>query len=107
MKPSDNHYIFCLLVVDLEDNRLVQTIYSNNNNNSTFLFVTVYVVLGNYYDHTGLIVAMDEMDLFKNGKGISIWYLLNNNYSSLLIIVYLRVSDTRVRFVVDLKAHFV
>lgn len=75
MKPLDNHYICCLLVVDLEDNCLVQTIYSNNNNNSTFLFVTVYVVLGNYYDHTGLIVAMDEMDLFKNGKGISIWYL--------------------------------
>lgn len=30
--------------------------------------VTVYVVLGNYYDHTGLVVAMDEMDLFKNGE---------------------------------------
>lgn len=33
-----------------------------------FLFYfAVYVVLGNYYDHTGLVVAMDEMDLFKNG----------------------------------------
>lgn len=33
-----------------------------------FLFsFAVYVVLGNYYDHTGLVVAMDEMDLFKNG----------------------------------------
>lgn len=32
------------------------------------ILVTVYVVLGNFYDHTGLIVAMDEMDLFENGK---------------------------------------
>ncbi|XP_022181653.1 guanylate cyclase 32E isoform X1 [Myzus persicae] len=34
----------------------------------TYQDTRIYVVLGNYYDHTGLIVAMDEMDLFKNGE---------------------------------------
>jgi len=38
--------------------------------------VTVYVVLGNYYDHTGLVVAMDEMDLFKNGECALQYYFI-------------------------------
>jgi hypothetical protein len=32
------------------------------------LFVSVYLILGHTYEHIGLIVAMEELKLFDNGK---------------------------------------
>lgn len=36
-------------------------------NIETFL-LSVFVILGHYYEHLGLMIAMEEKKLFKNGE---------------------------------------
>lgn len=43
-----------------------------------FLFVLVYVILGHFYEHIGLMVAMEQMKLFDKGK---LHYKIKYNYT--------------------------